>query len=56
MTPAMKNRSDKDMIRAFAEFTTHLKRRGINPWLHIMDSKVSKAVKIDMATMDINYQ
>ena len=33
-----KNRSDKEMIRAFKELRINLKICGINPGLHIMDN------------------
>ena len=45
MTTPMKNRSDKDMIRAFTELTTELKSRGINPGFHMMDNMASALVK-----------
>ena len=39
MITAMKNRSDKEMIRDFTELNTDLKSCGINPVLHFMDKK-----------------
>ena len=38
LTTAIKNRSDKDMIRAFTSLTEYLKIRGINPYFHFMDN------------------
>ena len=35
----IKNRSDKDMIQDFTEFTTDLKIRVINPGFHFMDNE-----------------
>ena len=56
MITAMKNRSDKEMIRDFTELNTDLKRCGINQVLHFMDNKESTELKMVMTTMDINYQ
>ena len=53
---AMKNKSDKEMIRYFTELTTDLKVCGINTGLHFMDNEASTALKMVMATIDIKYQ
>ena len=51
-----KNRSDKEMIRDFIEFTTDLKIHGINQCFHFMDNESSTALKMEMTIMDINYK
>ena len=56
MTTAINTRSDKEMMHAFTKLTTYLKTRGINPGFHFMDNESSEALKMAMATMDINYQ
>ena len=38
LTTAMKNRSDKEIIRVFASLTEDFKIRGINPGFHFMDN------------------
>ena len=50
------NRSDKDMIRDFSEYTIDLKIEGINPGFHFIYNKATTALKMGMTTMDINYQ
>ena len=45
MTTPMKNRSDKDMIRAFTELTTELKSRGINPGFHTVNNEAPTVLK-----------
>ena len=52
----MKNRSDKEMIRAFTELTEDLKIHGINPGFHFADNEASTALKMTTKTMDIKYQ
>ena len=42
----MKNRSDKEMIRAFTEFITYFKSRRINPELQLMDNESPTALKM----------
>ena len=56
LATAMKNRSDREMIRAFTSFTTDLRSRGINPRLHFMDNEASTELKMAMTTIYINYQ
>ena len=56
LTAAMKNRSYKVIIRAFAKFTTDFKSRRIDPVFHFIDNKSSTELKIVMTTMDVNYQ
>ena len=56
LTTAMKNRSDKDMIRAFTSLTEDLKIQGISPGFHFMDNEVSTALKMTMTSMNIKYQ
>ena len=38
LTTAMKNRSNKLMIKSFKDLTEALKKRGINPGFHFMDN------------------
>ena len=52
----MKNRSNKEVIRAFKELTADLKSRGINPGFHFMDNEASKDLKMTITTMDIKYK
>ena len=56
LTTAKKNRSDKEMIKAFISLTEYLKIRGINPGFHFMDNEESTALKITMNSMNIKYQ
>ena len=56
LTTSMKNRSYKEMIRAFTSFTEDLKSRGINPGFHFMYNKASNALNLIMTTMNIKYQ
>ena len=56
LTTTMNNRSDKEMIRAFISLTEDLKIRGIHPGFHLIDNKVSTALKLTMATMNIKCQ
>ena len=53
---ATKNRSDKEMIQDFTEFTTYLKSRRLNLGSHFMENEASTALKIAMITMYIKYQ
>ena len=39
LTTALKNRSDKNKIRAFTSLTEDLKIMGINPGFHFMDNR-----------------
>ena len=52
----MKNRSNKEMIRAFTELSADLKSHGINPGFHFMDNEASKALKMIITTMEIKYK
>ena len=52
----MKNRSDKEMIRVFTELITDLKSRGISPEFHFTDNEGPTALRMEITTMDINYQ
>ena len=52
----MKNRSDKEMIRASTELNKYLKISGINPGFNFMDNEAATSFKITMTTMDIKYQ
>ena len=52
----MKNRSDKDMIKAFTSLMEDLKTRGIHPGFHFMDNELSTSIKSKMTTMNIKYQ
>ena len=52
----MKNRSDKEMIRTFTEFTTDFKSCGINPGLYFMDNKALTVFKMAIPIMEIKYQ
>ena len=56
LTTAMKNRSDKEMIRAFTSLTEDLKSLGINPGFHFMDNEASTTLKLTMTTMNTNDQ
>ena len=56
LTTATKNRSDKEMIRAFTDLTEDLKRRGIYPGFHFMDNEAYTALKTKMTSMNIKYQ
>ena len=56
LTTAMKNRSDKEIIRAFSSLTEDLKSRGIHAGFHFMDNEASTALKLTMTTMNIKYQ
>ena len=52
----IKNRSNKETIRAFTSLTEYIKRRGINPGLHLMDNEASTALNMKMTSMKIKYQ
>ena len=52
----MKDRSDKDMIRAFTSLTEDLKSREIHPGFHFMDKEAYTALKLTMMTMNIKCQ
>ena len=54
LTIAMKNISDKEMMRAFTSLTEDLKSRGIHPGFHYMDNE--SALKLNMITTNIKYQ
>ena len=56
LTTYTKNRSEKEMIRAFIELIEVLKTRGINPESHFMANAASTPFKMTMTTMDIQYQ
>ena len=55
-TIAIKNRSDKEIIKAFTSLTEYLKSRGINPVLHFMYNEVSTALNITITSINIKYQ
>ena len=52
----IKNRSDKEIIWDFAEFTEDLKSIRINPGVQSMDNEASEALKMTMTAMNIKYQ
>ena len=52
----MKNRSDKEIIWDFTEFTEDLKSIRINPGFQSMDNEASEALKMTMKAMNIKYQ
>ena len=52
----MKNRSDKEILRAFIKLTEGLKSRGINPGFHLMDNEASTNIDMNMKTMNIKYK
>ena len=52
----MNRGSEKEMMRAFTEFTKYFKSRGINPGFHSMDNEGSTALKMTISTMDIKYK
>ena len=52
----IKNRSNKETIRAFTSLTEDLKNRGIYPVLHLMDNESSTALNMTMTSMNIKYQ
>ena len=56
LTTAIKNISDKEMIRAFPKLIEYLKSRGNNLGLYFMDNETPAASKMTMATMNIKYQ
>ena len=56
LTTAMKSRSYKEMVRAFAEVPEDLKIRRIKPGLNCMDNEGSTAFKMTMTTIYITYQ
>ena len=56
LTRAMKNRSDKEILRASIDLTEDLKRRGINLGFHFMDNEAYTALKMTMTSMNIKYQ
>ena len=53
LTTSIKNRSDKDMIRAFTSLTEYLQGLGINPCFHIMDNEESTTLKLAITIMNI---
>ena len=53
---AKKNRSAKEIMHDFTELTTDLKICQINPGFNFVGNEASKALKMVMTTMDINYQ
>ena len=55
MITEMKNRSDKEIIQPFTEFTTDLNSHGIKPGLHFMDSEASIEFLMARTTMEIKY-
>ena len=46
----IKSRKDAEMIRAYKLFLTRLKRAGLVPKKHVLDNKVSDAIKISYVT------
>ena len=56
LTTAMKNRSDKDMIKVFISLTEDLKIKRINPGFHLMDNEASTSLNLTMTTMKIKYE
>ena len=56
LATAIKNRSDKDMIRAFTSLTEYLKTQGIHPGIQFMDNEASTALNLIMTNMNIKYQ
>ena len=56
LTTEMKNKSDKEMIRAFTELPKDFKIRGINSGFHLMDDEASTAFITTMKNMNIKYQ
>ena len=56
LTTKMKNRGDKEVIRAFTSLTEDLKSQVIYPGFHFMDNKASTALNLTMTTMKIKYQ
>ena len=56
LTTATKNRSEKEMIRAFTSLAEYLNSQVINPCLYLMDNEASTALKMTMTSMNIKYQ
>ena len=52
----MKNRSDKEMIRAFTELTENVKICVTNLGLHLVDNEASTALKMKISDINIKYQ
>ena len=52
----MKNRSDKEMIRAFTELTEDVKICVTNLGLHFVDNEASTALKMIMTNIKMKYQ
>ena len=56
ITTATKNRSYKEIIRAFTSLTEDFKSQGIHKGFHFMDNEASTSLKLTMTTMNIKYQ
>ena len=56
LTTAIKNRKYKQKIRDFTEFTKDFKSRRINRGFHFVENEASTSLKMEITTMDINYQ
>ena len=56
LNAAMKNRSDKYMIRSFTSLTKDLEIQIIQKGFHFIYNKASTALNLTMATMDIKYE
>ena len=55
-TTKMKNRSNKETIRAFTSLTEDLKIRGIHLGLHFMENKASDALKLTIKSKNTKYK
>ena len=56
LTTAMKNISDKEMIKALKILTEDLRSRGINLGFHLMGNKASTSLNTTMNSRTTNYQ
>ena len=56
LTTAMKNISNKEIIRSLTDLTEDLKCHGINPGFHFIDNEAYIALNTKMTSMKIKYQ
>ena len=56
MRTPIKNKSDKDMVRAFTRLTTNLKIREFNPGFYIMYNEASPSFKNSVTAMYLVYK
>jgi hypothetical protein len=56
LTEAMKNRTERELVRAYSKIHTHLTNRGLKPQLQKLDNECPNALKEFMRAEQVEFQ